>query len=314
MARNQERRRPSPDELAGFAGRLLPAPVLRTLLGQALQGLGVSLCLHRVAPRPRPTDWQHGLSMPAPELDALIELLLSSRPGASKGWLSITFDDGYRDAADYLRARAPRFPEVEFLFFVCPEKAEARAGFRWDLVEESLKAGQPQAQALLDAPVDVAQENARPELKALTALDDYALSTVDELRALAELPNVTLGNHTSLHLSPAKSPDEVVKADFERSTAEFTRLFGAQRHFAFPFGTPRAHFAQRHVDWLRALGDFPIWTTEARPFRLEERTARAVLPRFPVDGSKDALTLGGWIAARSLDFRLRGTRHPFPPG
>ena len=120
-----------------------------------------------------------------------------------------------------------------------------------------------------------------------------------------------LGNHTSLHRSPAKSADEVVKADFERSTAAFTRLFGTPRHFAFPYGTPRYHFAQRHVDWLRALGDFPIWTTEARPYRLGERGAKAVLPRFPVDGTKDAHTLAGWIAARSLDFRVRGTRHHF---
>lgn len=314
MARNQERRRPSPDELAGLAGRLLPGPVLRPILGRALQNLGVSLCLHRVAARPRPTDWQPGLSIPAPELDALIELLLSSRPGAAKGWLSVTFDDGYRDAAEYLRTRAPRFPDVEFLFFVCPEKAETRAGFRWDLVEESLKAGRPNAGALLDEPVDLARENLRPELRALTSLDDYALSTVEELRALREIPNLQLGNHTDLHRSPANSPDALVKADFERSTAAFTRLFGPPRHFAFPFGTPRHHFAQRHVDWLRGLGDFPIWTTEARPYRLEERAARAVLPRFPVDGNKDALTLAGWIAARSLDFKVRGTKHHFAPG
>jgi peptidoglycan/xylan/chitin deacetylase (PgdA/CDA1 family) len=157
----------------------------------------------------------------------------------------------------------------------------------------------------------VERENLRPDLRALSSLSDYVLSTVDELLELAALPNVQLGNHTSLHLSPAKSDDAVVKADFERSTATFTRLFGAPRHFAFPFGTPRAHFAQRHVDWLRALGDFAIWTTESRPYRPEERGPRAVLPRFPVDGGKDAHTLAGWIAARSLDFRVRGTGHHF---
>ena len=313
MAGNQERRRPSPDELAGLAGRWLPTPALRPLLGGALQGLALSLCLHRVAARPRETDWQPGLSMPAPELDTLIELLLASRPGAAKGWLSVTFDDGYADAAAWLRSRAPRFPDVEFIFFVCPEKAETRAGFRWDLVEEALKAGRAHeaAVSLLQAPIAVDQENLRADLRALAGLRDYTLSTVEELRELATIPNVHLGNHTSLHLSPAKSADEVVKADFERSTATFTRLFGPPRHFAFPFGTPRVHFAQRHVDWLCALGDFPIWTTESRPFRPAERRAGAVLPRFPVDGGKDAATLAGWIAARSLDFRVRGTRHHF---
>lgn len=304
MAGNQERRRPSPDQLAGLAGRWLPEPALKVLLAGALQGLGVSLCLHRVAARPRPTDWQRGLSMPAPELDELIGLLLWARPGR----LSITFDDGYRDAAAYIRSRAPRFPGVDFVFFVCPEKAELRAGFRWDLFEQS------RAADTMSAPADVAKENHRPELRALCELDDYALSTIDELKALSKLPNVQLGNHTSLHLSSSKSPDEVVKADFERSTASFTRLFGAPPHFAFPFGTPRHHFEQRHVDWLRALGPFPIWTTEARPYRMDELRPGGVLPRFPVDGSQDARSLAGWIAARALAFRTRGTRHHFPPG
>src|SRR4051794_1031549 len=111
-------RRLSPDVLAARAGRLLPALALKTVLAGALRGLGVSLCLHRIAPRPRPTDWQAGLSIPAHELDALIELLLEAKPAR----LSVTFDDGYREVATWLAARAPRFPQVDFTFFVCPEK------------------------------------------------------------------------------------------------------------------------------------------------------------------------------------------------
>jgi peptidoglycan/xylan/chitin deacetylase (PgdA/CDA1 family) len=291
-----------------MAGRWLPGPALKALLAGALHGLGVSLCMHRIAARPRATDWQRGLSMPAPELDELIELLREARPAR----LSVTFDDGYREVADWLRSRAPRFPDVEFVFFVCPEKLEQRAGFRWDLVEESFKAGEDRAQELLTGPADVLQENARPDLRALADVEDYALSSLEELLELRALPNVRLGNHTSLHLSSSNSPDEVVKADFERSTAAFTRLFGAPEQFAFPFGTPHHHFQQRHVDWLRALGEFPNWTTEARPYRLEELGPGAVLPRFPVDGRKAAKELAGWIAARALHFRARGTRHQFP--
>ncbi len=291
-----------------MAGRWLPGPALGALLTGAIRDLGVSLCMHRIAARPRPTDWQQGLSMPAPELDELIERLLAAKPGR----LSVTFDDGYREVGDYLRSRAPKYPQVDFVFFICPEKAEAQAGFRWDLVEESIKSGGDLRDELLKAPADVQRENQRPELKALAGVDDYALCSVEELKALTKLPNVRLGNHTNLHLSAANTPDDVVKADFERSTASFTRLFGKQQEFAFPFGTPKHHFQQRHVDWLRALGDFPIWTTEARPYRMEELRPGGVLPRFPIDGRKDARTLAGWIAARALDFRARGTKHRFP--
>lgn len=295
------------------AGHWLPGPALRPLLGRALASLGVSLCLHRVQARPRPTDWQPGLSIPAPELDDLLELLLSARPGPAQGWLTVSFDDGYADAGEYLRTRAPRFPDVEFLFFICPEKIERRAGFRWDLVEETLKAGAAHeaAVALLDAPVDAATENQRAELLRLSAEPAYALSTLEELEALAQLPNVALGNHTNLHLSSQRWPDALVRADLQRSTADFERLFGPLKHFAFPFGTPRHHVDQRHVDWLHALGDFPIWTTEPRPYRLGERGPGAVLPRFPVNGLKSAKELAGWVAARSLDFRLRGTPHRY---
>src|SRR3954465_6745055 len=122
MPRTTERRRLSPDALAAAAGRWLPDLALRKLLNGALQGLGVSLCLHRIAARPRPTDWQPGLSIPAPELDELIELLLAGQPRR----LSITFDDGYREVAAYLASRARRYREVDFTFFICPEKTEAR--------------------------------------------------------------------------------------------------------------------------------------------------------------------------------------------
>lgn len=279
-------------------------------------GLNTSLCLHRVADKPRPSDWQQGLSMPASELDSLIELLLSSRPGPSKGWLSVTFDDGYRDAGEYILSRSRRFPDVEFIFFICPEKTEGRAGFRWDLVEEGLKKGVSREEALefLSAPTEVAYENHRPELQALAAHDDYQLSTVEELKELQAISNVALGNHTNLHLSSTNTPDEVVRADFERSTALFEKLFGRTQHFAFPFGTPRFHFADRHVGWLRALGDFPIWTTEPRPFRPEERKPSALLPRYPLDGSQEAATLAGNIAARALLFRVRGMKFPLPEG
>ena len=285
----------------------MPAPALRIVLSNALRGLGVSLCLHRIAARPRPTDWQQGLSIPAHELDALIEVLLEAKPAR----LSVTFDDGYREVASWLASRAPRYPAVDFTFFLCPEKAEQRAGFRWDLVEELLKRGLDRKE-LLSAPADVLRENARGELRALVDHPDYELASVGELRELTKLPNVLLGNHTSLHLSAANSPDLVVKADFERSTKTFTRLFGAPTQFAFPYGTPKHHFDRKHVEWLRALGDFSIWTTEARPYRLEELQPGGVLPRFPIDGRLSANELAGWIAARSLDFRARGTKHQYP--
>lgn len=301
------------DTAAAALGGQLPDAGLRALLRGALSGLQLALCLHRVAARPRPTDWQPGLTIAPAELDALIELLLSAGPADARGFLTVTFDDGYDDAARYLAERAPRWPQVAFLFFVCPAKSEARAGFRWDLVEEAVRAGLPlsAAQPQLEAPALLDAENTRPELRALAERPDYLLASLDQLRALRALPNVQLGNHTNLHLPARRFPEALVAADYRASTADFERLFGPQAHFAFPYGTPAHHFGPQHVHALRAVGDFTIWTTQARPFRASERRPGTVLPRYPVDGRRDHRQLAGWIAARAAEFRVRGPRYRY---
>lgn len=301
-----------PDAAASWAGAHLPKPALIALLRSSLGDFALALCLHRVARHDRPSDWQPGLNMAPAELDALIELLLASRPGAS-GWLTVSFDDGYDDAARYIASRALKYPGVDFMFFICPEKLETRAGFRWDLAEEALRAGTAleTARAVVDAPIDVTAENTRGDLKALSGKPEYELASLDAVRSLAALPNVKLGNHTNLHLSAGKFSDEQVFADYKRSTEVFTRLFGTQHEFAFPFGTPRWHFGQRHVDQLRELGDFTMWSTEARPYERSERKPGAVLPRYPVNGRQSARQIAGWVAARALGFRARGTKHHY---
>lgn len=297
------------DTAAAAVGGRLPNAGLTTLLRQALRGRQLALCLHRIAPTARATDWQPGLNLAPAELDALIELLLSAGDGA-RDFLTVTFDDGYDDAARYVLERAPRWPQVTFLFFVCPQKSEARAGFRWDLVEQAVRNGQrlEDASGLLTAPAELAAENSRPELRALPTLPEFQLASLDALRALAELPNVSLGNHTNLHLSAHGNAPELVAADYRQSKADFERLFGPQRHFAFPYGTPGYHFQPEQVRALRALGDFTVWTTQARPFLASERKPGAVLPRYPVDGRRNHKQLAGWIAARAFDFQVRGPR------
>lgn len=312
MSENSPRRF-SPDALAAMTGRTVPRPALELSVGAALAGLGVSLCLHRVGETRRASDWQPGLCIPPSTLDDLVELLLSRRPGSSANWLSLSFDDGYRDAAEYVRTRAARFPAVEFFFFVCPQKVEGRAGFRWDLVEQRLKGGVPRATALelLAEPHVVEWENARDDLHGLADERDFAMVDLAEVRALAAMPNVIVGNHSTMHASPKSLSNDVAEADYRTSRDDFERLIGPQKHFAFPFGTPRHHIEQRHVDVLRGLGDFMVWTTEARPYRLSERKPGAVLPRFPIDGLKPATELAASIAARSVAFRLRGTKHRY---
>ena len=243
---------------------------LRALLRASLGDLHVGLCLHRVADGVA-GDW---LTVPTAELDALIELLRSSRPGGERPWLTVGFDDGYDDAAQYVRTRAPRYPDVEWLLFVCPEKTEKRLPFHWD-----------------------------------KTADGAPLATVDTLRAVAKLPNVALGNHTNSHRRQTLLSQEDAAREYASSSADFERLFGPQRHFAFPFGTPDREFELRHVTALRELEPQRIiWSTESRPFEASERGPGAVLPRFPIDGEWSHRQTALWICASALRYRMLGPR------
>ena len=314
MARTAERRRLDFNALARALGRHVPLSAAKLALGRALAGQSVALCLHRVTPTIRPTDWQPGLAIRPEALDALVELLLSARPGPASGWLTVTFDDGYADATAWVAQRARRFPSVEFLCFVCPEKVTARAGFRWDLVEVATRSGLSlaDAQRSLRVPMALGQENARAELRSLGDHPDFRLSTVEELREVAALPNVSLGNHTDLHAVATSLAEGVFADEARRAHAGFEQLFGPVRHFAFPFGTPRREFDARHVAVLRRLGDFLLWSTEARAFAPHERHPGAVLPRFPIDGTWPLPEVVGWLTARAWRARAMGSPHAFP--
>lgn len=263
-------RHPIESVLRATADRLGPR-TLQMILRVALGDLRLALCLHRVGEAA--LEW----TMPPAELDQLIELLVGSRSRKSEPWLTLTFDDGYADAVEYVHSRAGRYPQIEWLVFPCPMRAERRQAFHWDT-------GKP-----------------------------CQLATVQALNALKRLPNVTLGNHTNSHsvqtlLNPTEAEEEYVS-----SAADFRRLFGeSPLHFAFPFGTPQHEFEARHVELLRRLCPTTIiWSTERRPFRGEERRPGAVLPRFSIDSTWSYRQIALWICAHSVRFRLNGTPYRF---
>src|SRR5436305_14935382 len=94
--------------------RALAAADGRTLvraLRSNLRGLQVALVFHRVG------QTRDKLRMPAEEIDRIVEAM-----GEACSALTVSFDDGFREAAEYVLSRAPRLPQVEWLWFVCPEK------------------------------------------------------------------------------------------------------------------------------------------------------------------------------------------------
>ena len=254
------------------AYRLVDDDRLHTLVRHSLDGLDLALCLHRVGDRPH--DW---LSIGSRELDALIELLRAARGASTAGHLTVTFDDGYDDAAEYVATRAPRYPDIEWLFFICPKPAEERGSFSWDA---------PRARGC-------------------------ELATLEHLRGLARLPNVSLGNHTNSHQRPNDLSDAELDFEYRKSVDDFERLFGEQQHFAFPFGSPGLQFSHRHVAKMRELRPSVIWSTERRPYLAAECRPGAVLPRFAINGNWTHRQTAVWISMLALKFRCLGSPHRY---
>jgi peptidoglycan/xylan/chitin deacetylase (PgdA/CDA1 family) len=303
--------------LASTALKILAARDQRTLaalLRLSLRERHVALCFHRVARRER--ELLPNLTMEPGEIDRLVEFLQDAT-GRSDRWLTMCFDDGYRDAAEYVLSRAPRFPQVDWIFFVCPEKTERRVGFRWDLAEVLREQGAPvDHDDVVFSRVDVATENDRKDLRKLASDARFLLADVELCRQIQRLPNAALGNHTNVHHRAMLLAAHEYRTDYERSTQEFRRLFGEPRHFAFPFGVPREDFDERHVAELRRIGSFHIWSTEPRPFDRGEHAAGAVLPRFAIDGTRTWQETVAHIIVRSLRTRLSSgldRRPSYPP-
>jgi hypothetical protein len=278
----------------------LDLDALAALFRRALGERRLALCLHRIASVRREGELLPKLTMADGEIDSLIDFLLRAVRRNDR-WLSVSFDDGYRESAEYVLERAPRWPEVEWLYFVCPQKAELQVGFRWDLAEMRRR-GDPalDVDPIIFGPVDPGAENLRADLRRLAAQPEFALADVQTCERIQRLPNAELGNHSNVHHRSVLLSRDQFRAEAKASARDFARLFGPARHFAFPFGVPAVDFDASHVDEVRELGPVEIWSTEPRPYRRRERQAGAVLPRFAIDGTRSWRESAAHIVVRSL--------------
>jgi hypothetical protein len=105
---------------------------------------------------------------------------------------------------------------------------------------------------------------------------------VSQCAELGSLRNVGLGNHTNCHFRLTALPKDQAERELRGSTADFERLWGTCRHFAFPFGTPIQDFTTDHVRTINQARPVLSWSTQQRPFRPSEIAPGAVLPRFTV--------------------------------
>ena len=289
-------------ELLTRGAQHIPWRLLRKLVAQTTGGMRVAFCLHRVRKTRRPNELLPSLSVTEAVLDEFIEQMRAARsPAEDPRWLTMAFDDGYRDAARYVASRANRYPDVEWLLFVCPHKVKERQGFRWDAYEKRSQEGTalPEYDAYVhELDTDYERELKRRDLRDVAGEDCYALATRQELLQAASFKNVNLGNHSNTHMIDSLPLDQALR-DLEESTRLFEEMFGPCRQFAFPFGVPGQHFRKPHVEYLRNLRPVVMWTTEQKPYFPEQRRPGALLPRIVFDGEWSAKAMALWVVLRA---------------
>lgn len=276
--------------------RVLPQSWLQRLVARSTTNLGVAICAHRVGGADADEILQLDSFLEAEELDRLIDAFARVPTR-----LTITFDDGYDDARQYVAERAPKNPDVTFLLMLCPEKTVDRRGFAWDqwMVEDR---GTDPAEF-----VDTWRDELEAGLKdgrsvaGLADEDPYTLATVQACLDVAELSNVELGNHTDRHVAPAWLGDGEFADELERSNEKFAETFGEPRHLALPFGC-EPYVLDEHLETAVTLTHGDVWTIENAPFSEDD----SVKPRFGwSSGALSANAMALYIALQCI----RSRRH-----
>lgn len=293
------------------------------------RGRGAILTFHRVTPKADALLPENaGLSITPDFLDAVLRLLadldyeiipLDAVPGQlaiegkARPFVALTFDDGYRDNAEFA-APILRRHAAPYTLFVCAGFAERTAPLWWLDIEEAVMRLDRVALDLPDGGFSTQSETKNEKLAAaralywrLRALDEPALQAAvatlstragidqrariaalcmdwEELRAFAAEPLCTIGAHTLSHPRLAKLNEDDARLEMGGSRERILAELGIDaRHFAYPVGDPRSA-GLREMRLAGELGFASAATTVPDVLRPAHAGNLHALPRISVNG------------------------------
>lgn len=317
-----------------FALNLLSASNLYKPLARLKPARGIILAAHRVRP------FSGGPFLPNRSLEITPEFLGDAlRLVRSRGYefvnidealrrlrnedprrfAVLTFDDGYRDHADYALP-VMRELEVPATFYIAPGFAERRAALWWEDVEaviaknDSVSFDHPQKGVRFSTrstrQKQAAFKQIYRQIRGLSWQDaqtvtaqlakDYRISSAetvesacldwDGVHALAADPLVTIGAHTVNHPVLAACSEAAITDELRQSRAILVnQLQRPIRHLAYPHGDPTAA-GLREFETAREIGFDTAVTT--RPGLVDHHYADRLtaLPRVSLNGCFQSLS------------------------
>jgi peptidoglycan/xylan/chitin deacetylase (PgdA/CDA1 family) len=269
-----------PGLVARIGGRLLSNLSRRGRaigLGYKLSGLGSILVFHEIHDDPD-AELRSGCSSGAfaslistmcqsgIDFVTMDEALLRIDDNKSKPFVTVTFDDGYRDTYECALPILERF-NVPFTVYV-PTRAVTRELYAWWLGLRMLFQKQdvvtidPMHQRFrcidLRSKIaalrvvsnwvgndfrlkDALRETFKSNGISLEALSDQYFLNSEELRRLAHRPIAVIGAHTTSHAALSLLSREDMEAEMSDNRNFLENLTGTEvLHFAYPYGTDRA--------------------------------------------------------------------------
>jgi peptidoglycan/xylan/chitin deacetylase (PgdA/CDA1 family) len=334
--------RPSKQQIIAAGFGFFRATRLHQLLAPLTRGQGAILMMHHVRPwsdqafapnrlleiQPAFLDAAltriKALGYDFVPLDEALERLVKP---TKRPFVTLTFDDGYRDNVEHALPILERHA-APFTLFVTTGFADRTARLWWVELEAAIRT--------LDA-ITVETNSGSIHLPSRSALEKqvafeavyWALRTGPEerllaviadllrdaglasaplveqlcldwpgLAALAQHPLCTIGVHTLTHPMLAKHPREVVRHELAESRAIIeSRLGRPTRHLAYPVGDPKSA-GPREFDLAGDLGFTSAVTTRPGMLFPAHRDHIHALPRLSLNGN--------WQSLDSLEVLLSG--------
>ena len=311
---------------AGF--RLIAAARAERWLAPVARGAGAILMFHHVRPwRPRAFAPNRLLEITPAFLDRTLRVAremgfdlipLDEVPERLRGpgrrpFVVLTFDDGYRDNAEYALPVLKRHG-APWTLFVSADYAEGRGRLWWLELEEAIvrldRVEMTAGRDALDLPCRNprekqaafaaiywrlragSEEHLRSGIAALadrTGVDSAGLVRAlclswDELRTLAGESGVTIGAHTLSHPMLAKHDRETAWREIAASRAAIAEKLGlTARHFAYPVGDPASAGPRDFALAAEAGFETAVTTRPGHVFSAHAEHLHA-LPRVSVNG------------------------------
>jgi peptidoglycan/xylan/chitin deacetylase (PgdA/CDA1 family) len=274
---------------------------LGSALALRYRGAGTIFMLHSVVDRG--ADYpDHSLRCPAETLAAhltwlreagadfvsLDQMLERLKSPSDRPFVAFTFDDGFADSLTHALPVMERF-NAPMTVYVATGMIQRSMDAWWLGLAAWIRANDrvalPAAGLVFDCPDPAAKKRAFVAIEAVIhhnyellphvraaiaaqgiysgALLDREALTVEQLRALARHPLVTIGGHGDTHINLARASDGTVYREMMSNRRFLEELIGQPvLHFAYPFGNARA-CGEREAQIANAVGFRTAVTTRS---------------------------------------------------